>query len=71
MIWLFETNRGYKDCSDDVIARNPDLVQIRGNNGQLPLLTAIIFGHMETVSFLFERTNFNLLNNGMLEKHML
>ncbi|XP_010455831.1 PREDICTED: ankyrin repeat-containing protein ITN1-like [Camelina sativa] len=59
---------GATEIVEMMIDRNPSLAQIPGNEGELPLLTAIMFGHKETASLLFERTNFNIINNEMLTK---
>lgn len=64
----FAAQSGATEIVKMIIAVHPDLVQIPGHQGEFPLLTAIMFGHKETVSILFQKTNFNIITNGMLTK---
>lgn len=59
---------GATQIASMMLDKNPDLVHIPGHEAQFPLMSAVNFGHKETVSLLFERTNLSLINDETLAK---
>lgn len=51
---FYAAQAGGTDIIRMMIARNPNLPLIPGNQGEIPLMPAITFGHRDTVAILLE-----------------